>query len=145
MKTVNALDSFLYFCECMSFHRFISILLLFILIARGGPVIAQEGQVVVPYTLADRDRIIQIEGRLTALESKVDMKFDNQQRQLDDLKAMLFWGFGIMMSLMLFMMGYMVWDRRTAMKPAVQQSATNPFTSLVHGLKPVAIQEDGIF
>ena len=50
---------------------------------------AQEKQVVVPYTLADRDRAIQIEAKLNALDAKfesIDKQFMNQQRQIDDLK-----------------------------------------------------------
>lgn len=76
------------------------------------PALAQEQQVVVPYTLADRDRAI-----LT--ETKMEVNFESQQRQLDDLKALFYWGFGILITLFIFMLGYMIWDRRTAMKPAL--------------------------
>jgi hypothetical protein len=42
---------------------------------------AQEKQVVVPYTLADRNRSIQIEAKLNALDAKfesIDKQFLNQ-------------------------------------------------------------------
>ena len=105
---------------------------------------AQEQQVVVPYTLADRDRAIltesninafgprlsavetrlnAVEVRLTSLEARMDAKFDSQQRQLDDLKTLFYWGFGIIITLIIFMLCYMVWDRRTAMKPALVQAS----------------------
>jgi hypothetical protein len=74
--------------------------------------IAQEQQVVVPYTLADRDRAILTEARINALDAKIEVKFESQQRQLDDIKTLFFWGFGILISLFIFMLGYMIWDRR---------------------------------
>lgn len=83
-----------------------------------------------PYTLADRDRTILMDGKINtleakidALETKMDVQFESQQRQLDDLKTLFYWGFGIMVSLFMFMFGYIIWDRRTAMKPALQQAS----------------------
>ena len=84
---------------------------------------AQEQQVVVPYTLADRDRAILTEAKINALEAKMDFKFESQQRQLDDIKVLFYWGFGILITLFIFMFGYMIWDRRTAMQPALGQSS----------------------
>ena len=80
------------------------------------PAMAQEQQVIVPYTLADRDRAI-----LT--QTKMEVSFVSQQRQLDDLKTLFYGGFGIITSLFLFMFGYIIWDRRTAMKPALEQAS----------------------
>jgi hypothetical protein len=98
-------------------HRILFLIIsLLILTVSGVSAAGQEPQVVVPYTLADRDRVI-------SLEAKVDLGFSNHQRQLDDLKTLFYWGFGIMLTLFLFMFGYMVWDRRTAMKPALAQSS----------------------
>jgi membrane-bound acyltransferase YfiQ involved in biofilm formation len=80
---------------------------------------AQEQQVVVPYTLADRDRAILTEARInaldvriSALDARIEVKFESQQRQLDDIKTLFFWGFGILISLFIFMLGYIIWDRR---------------------------------
>jgi hypothetical protein len=97
------------------------------------PSSAQEKQVVVPYTLADRDRSIQIEAKLNALEAKfesintkfesIDKQFMNQQRQIDDLKSLFYWGFGTIIALIISMFGYMIWDRHTAMKPALLQAS----------------------
>lgn len=78
---------------------------------------AQEQQVVVPYTLADRDRAIRT-------EATIDVRFDSQQKQIDQMNSMLFWGFGVSTSLILFILGYMIWDRRTAMKPALEQASS---------------------
>ena len=90
---------------------------------------AQEKQVVVPYTLADRDRAILTDAKLSALEAKIELRFENidkqfiyQQKQNDDLKTLFYWGFGILITLFIFMLGYMIWDRRIAMKPALEQA-----------------------
>jgi len=81
------------------------------------PALAQEQQIVVPYTLADRDRAIlteaklgSLEAKLNALEAKMEFKFDSQQRQLNDIKTLFYCGFGILISLFIFMFGYMIWD-----------------------------------
>ena len=87
------------------------------------PASAQEKQVVVPYTLADRDRAILTEAKLNALTVSIDKQFMNQQRQIDDLKTLFYWGFGILITLFIFMLGYMIWDRRTAMQPALLQAS----------------------
>jgi hypothetical protein len=53
----------------------------------------------------------------------MEFKFDSQQRQLDDIKSLFYWGFGILITLFMFMLGYMIWDRRTAMQPALMQAS----------------------
>jgi hypothetical protein len=86
---------------------------------------AQEQQVVVPYTLADRDRAILTEAKINALDIRfesIDKQFMYQQRQIDDIKTLFYWGFGILITLFIFMFGYIIWDRRTAMQPALDQS-----------------------
>ena len=103
----------------------------------SGILKAQELQVVVPYTLADRDRAILTDAKISTLEAKisalndkmevrfesVDKQFMYQQKQIDDIKTLFYWGFGILISLLLFMFGYMIWDRRTAMQPALERSS----------------------
>jgi len=111
------------------------ILLLFTLLSL--PAMAQEQQVVVPYTLADRDRAILTEAKINALDNKInalddkiavrfesiDKQFMYQQKQIDDIKALFYWGFGISITLFIFMLGYMIWDRRTTMRPSLEQAS----------------------
>ena len=104
------------------------ILLFFTLLSLSA--LAQEQQVVVPYTLADRDRAILTEAKINALVDKMELRFENidkqfmyQQKQIDDIKALFYWGFGILITLFIFMLGYMIWDRRTAMRPALEQAS----------------------
>jgi len=91
------------------------LLILVLVLLFSGILRAQEQQVVVPYTIADRDRAIRT-------EANMELKFESQQRQLDDIKTFFYWGFGIMITLLIFMFGYMIWDRRTAMQPALEKS-----------------------
>ena len=101
----------------------LKLLIVFFICLSGLPSFAQEQQVVVPYTLADRDRAILLEAKINALEAKMEFKFESQQRQLDDIKVLFYWGFGILITLFIFMLGYMIWDRRTAMQPALLQAS----------------------
>ena len=96
----------------------------------SGILKAQEKQVVVPYTLADRDRAILTDAKISALNDKMEVRFESvdkqfmyQQKQIDDIKTLFYWGFGILISLLLFMFGYIIWDRRTAMQPALERSS----------------------
>ena len=60
--------------------------------------------------------------RFEAMEAKFDSEFESQQRQLDDIKTLFYWGFGILITLMVFMMAYMIWDRRTALNPVREKT-----------------------
>ena len=106
---------------------FIALILLFVPVQRAS---AQEQQVVVPYTLADRDRAVRT-------ESNMELKFESQQRQLDDIKALFYWGFGILITLFVFMLGYMIWDRRTALQPALDKASDSDAksTNLIRALR----------
>ena len=74
----------------------------------------------VSFTLEDRDRIIQIEEKLNSQQQQInDIKI-----QMNDIKILFYWGFGILFSLQLFIFGYMVWDRRTAITPVREKTYT---------------------
>jgi len=102
----------------------IFILLLFIS-SLSLPALAQEKQVVVPYTLADRDRIIRTESKVDALETKMDVKFEAVNTRFEAVNARIdymFWIQGVMVALILFVLGYTIWDRRTALQPALNKA-----------------------
>jgi len=93
----------------------------------SGILKAQEQQVVVPYTLADRDRTIRLEAKMEALESKMDSQESKMDVKFEAVNARidyLFWLQGVIVALILFMLGYMIWDRRTALQPALAQSVS---------------------
>jgi len=89
--------------------------------------------VVVPYTLADRDRTIRLEAKMEAFDAKMEAlesKMDSQESKMDvKFEAVnaridyLFWLQGVIVALILFILGYMIWDRRTALQPALAQAS----------------------
>ena len=50
------------------------------------------------------------------------MGFTILQRQIDDIKIFLLWGFGILFTLMATLIGFVLWDRRTAMAPVIYRT-----------------------
>jgi hypothetical protein len=114
---------------------------------------AQEQQIV-PYTLADRDRAIRTEIKMEALESKLDTKFltvdtkfvaleskmDTKFEAVNARIDYIFWLMGVLVALILFNLGYTIWDRRTALKPALDKadSANYKSTNLINALREYA-------
>ena len=108
------------------------IILVFVLLF-SGILKAQELQVVVPYTLADRDRTIRLEAKMEAFDAKMEAlesKMDSQESKMDvKFEAVnaridyLFWLQGVIVALIMFMLGYTIWDRRTALQPALIQAS----------------------
>jgi len=107
-----------------------SIILFLIIFINSGLSLKAQEQQIVPYTLADRDRAIRTEVKMEALESKVDAKFESVQKQIDQLSSLFYWGFGILISLFLFNLGYTIWDRRTALKPALDKAQAADYKSI---------------
>jgi len=108
----------------MHFKKGILFLLLFVTTV----LTAQDENIAVPFTLADRDRIMRTEQRLDALEKSIDQRFDAQQKSMDerfdaqndklnDIQTMLYFLLGSMIALM----GFVLWDRRTAIAPVQRE------------------------
>ncbi len=105
------------------------VLTIFILLLLTGAVVQAQEQQIVPYTLADRDRFIRLETEMgslriemNSLRNEMNARLDSQQKQIDDLKTLFFWGFSITITLIIFLLGYTIWDRRTALKLALTQA-----------------------
>lgn len=109
------------------------------------PSLFAAAQQEVPFTLEDCDSLIKLEEwlkstneriaatneriddsddrtdatneRIASLERQMNVKFEARQQQIGDLKTMFTWGFSILITIMLFILGYMIWDRRTAVTP----------------------------
>ncbi|MEJ7619833.1 MAG: hypothetical protein WKI46_03295, partial [Aquificaceae bacterium] len=50
----------------------------------------------VPFTQEDRDRIIRLEEGQKYLQKQIDELKRDTQRQFDELRTFLYWGFGIL-------------------------------------------------
>jgi len=85
----------------------------------------------VPFTLDDRDRIIRTEEQVNSLRNEINARFEATDVKIESLRNEMksgfdaadkrfdffYWGIGILISLMLFLLGYIIWDRRTALNP----------------------------
>jgi len=47
----------------------------------------------------------------------IDQRFESLERSIVDIKTILYWGFGILFSFMLFLLGFIMWDRRSTLGP----------------------------
>lgn len=115
----------------------------------------------IPFTLEDRDRIIKLQAEVASLRNEMTSNdaslrneiislrnemitlFESQQRQIDDLKAMFFWGFGILITLSLFMLGYIIWDRRTVLHPVQKkiEDVREKYQTLLNALRELAKEQ----
>ena len=99
------------------------VILFFLNLTAGAFAQVQE----VPFTLDDRDRIMRTEEQLKSLRNEMNTKFDAVDTRFESLESKFelnFWLFGILFALILFIMGYIIWDRRTALYP-VQEKTQN--------------------
>lgn len=94
----------------------------------------------VPFTLDDRDRLIRneaaiqslrnemnseigsLKNEMNSLRNEMNYKFESLQTQISDIKTFLFWGFGILFSMMVFLFGFVLWDRRTTVAPVKREN-----------------------
>lgn len=100
----------------------------------------------VPFTLEDRDRIMRTEeqlkattekieslrnemnSRFEAIDSKMDSKFEAVVTKIDASNSridILYWGIAILIIIMLFILGFIIWDRRTALDPVRHKIITH--------------------
>jgi hypothetical protein len=76
----------------------------------------------ISFTQDDRDRLIRLEEGQKSLEKRMMEGQNSLQRQIDDLKAFMLWGFGILFGGMGILIGFVIWDRRTALAPVIKSN-----------------------
>jgi len=72
----------------------------------------------VSFTQEDRDRLIRVEEGLKA----VNQRIDDTNKRIDELRDFMLWGFGILFAGMMTLIGFVLWDRRTALAPAIRKN-----------------------
>ncbi|MBI4746223.1 MAG: hypothetical protein HY786_06740, partial [Deltaproteobacteria bacterium] len=98
---------------------FVSLLAMILIVSATG----YAGEI--QFTRDDRDRLIRLEEGQKSLQKQIDdfkevtqRRFDDMQRQsdskFDNLYALILWGFGILFGGMGILIGFVIWDRRTA-------------------------------
>ena len=89
----------------------------------------------IPYTQADRDRMVRVEAKTDALDKRIDdlkasndarfdevnNKFDEVNKKIDRLEdkfdSYFRWGFGIIFMSIIGLIGFIIYDRRTTLAP----------------------------
>src|SRR5712692_2024539 len=84
----------------------------------GPPARAEE----VPYTLEDRDRLIRVETILQEFKESVDKRIESVDKRIERLETVMMGGFGLLFTSMIGLVGFVLWDRRTALAPAIRKS-----------------------
>jgi len=84
-----------------------------LLLTAGLSAFAQSREV--PFTLDDRDRLIRLEEQNQSIRNEMNSRFD-------DIKTFMYWGFGILFSMMMFLFGFVLWDRRTVLSPVTRRN-----------------------
>ncbi|OQX80276.1 MAG: hypothetical protein B6D64_03400 [Bacteroidetes bacterium 4484_276] len=102
-------------------------IIIFIIILLGSFFKAYPQSREVAFTLDDRDRIMRTEERIESLRNEMNAKFEAMEQRFVGMEAKLdamnskfdsiYWILGIIVALILFTLGYMMWDRRTALNP----------------------------
>ncbi len=75
----------------------------------------------VSFAQEDRDRLIRLEVKVEEFQKSFQKQMDDTktslQKQMDDIKTFMLWGFGILFGGMGILIGFVIWDRRTALSP----------------------------
>ncbi len=93
----------------------------------------------VPFTLEDRERIIRLEEGQKAIIQRIEdtnrriedtnkriedtnKRIDDTNRRIDDVISIMLWGFGVLFAGMMTLIGFVIWDRRSALAPAIRKA-----------------------
>jgi hypothetical protein len=96
-------------------------IVIIVLLLVGQCVWAEE----VPYTLEDRDRLIRVETKIEEIDKRfdqIDRRFEQVERRIERLENVMMWGFGLLFTTMIGLVGFVLWDRRTALSPAIRKN-----------------------
>ncbi len=72
----------------------------------------------ISFTQDDRDRLIRLETKVEQMEKR----FDQIDRRIERLENVMMWGFGLLFTTMIGLVGFVLWDRRTALAPAIRKN-----------------------
>lgn len=83
---------------------------------------AAAGSQGVPYTLEDRDRLIRVETTLREFKEGVDRRFEQIDQRFEQMLSFMWLLASVFAGLVAATIGITVWDRRTALAPALRRS-----------------------
>ncbi len=103
----------------------VGFLMLVMVFAMAQEVFAVEGSL----TISDRElveRLTRLEEGQKGLERGLNKRIDDLKSDLggriDDLRGLVLWGFGVLFAGMFTLIGFVIWDRRSALAPAIRKN-----------------------
>jgi hypothetical protein len=91
---------------------------------------AQEQSI--PYTQADRDRMVRMETQIETVQSQIN-------RMEDKFDSYFMWGFGLVLMAIFGLFGFIIYDRRTTLTPV-----ENKTERILKALKEAAENDAGL-
>ncbi|HAQ21538.1 MAG TPA: hypothetical protein DCR40_20255 [Prolixibacteraceae bacterium] len=91
---------------------------------------AQEQSI--PYSQADRDRMVRVETQVEAMQSQIN-------RLEDKFDSYFMWGFGLVLMSIFGLMGFIIYDRRTTLAPVESKTER-----IIKALKDLAEKDPAI-
>ena len=70
-------------------------------------------------------RFEQVDKRFEQVDKRfeqVDKRFEQVARRIERLENVMLWGFGLLFTSMVGLVGFVLWDRRTALAPAIKKN-----------------------
>jgi hypothetical protein len=95
--------------------------LFFLAIFFAFALVSNAQQQEVPYTLADRNRMIQVEAKVDALSARFDQVDRRIDRMEDKFDTYFTWGFGLVLGAIFALFGFIIFDRRTTLAPVKRE------------------------
>ena len=109
----------------------IFIVLMYFLLNANDLFSQADSSIVVPFTLADKIRLIRIEDRMESKFQEIDRRFEQMdkrfeqmdkrfeqiEKRLERLEDLVFNTTLVLLGAMLTLVGFIIWDRRTFLKP----------------------------
>ena len=100
------------------------VIVILFLVLSGSNLFSQEEEVVVPYTLADRERLVRVEVRLDGIERQMDgldKRMDRMEDSMQEIRNAIYNLFYSMIGLIGVFVAVLVWDRRKTLYPVMRQ------------------------
>ena len=110
--------------RCMTGARFVTVLLGLALTGGAAPVSAQPPPP--PSGIEERLARLEegqrsVEKRLDDLRAEMNRRFDDVNRRFEEMQNFMLWGYGVTFAGIFALIGFVLWDRRTALAPAVRR------------------------
>jgi len=71
----------------------------------------------VPFTQEDRERLIKLETKVDEGFKTINQRIDDTNKRIDDLRDLIY----VVLGGMIALIGFVIWDRRTALAPVVKK------------------------